>query len=71
MTKTELNIEVRQFISMNEQVSQKPRALEMKQMETDKKLNQFLAFFDGQVFNADMLVKKITKRAKKQLSSCR
>ncbi|MCF7792184.1 MAG: ORF6N domain-containing protein [Victivallales bacterium] len=73
-------VAMRRFLSTNAQVFQRLDSLEIKQVETDKKLNQVLdviesrdiqpkqgIFFDGQVFDAYVFVNDLIKTAKKSI----
>jgi hypothetical protein len=73
-------VAMRRFLSTNAQVFKRLDSLEIKQIETDKKLNHVLnaiesreiqpkqgIFFDGQVFDAYVFVNDLVKSAKKSI----
>jgi hypothetical protein len=73
-------VAMRRFLSLNAQVFQRIDNLELKQIQTDKKLNQVLdvieskdiqpkqgIFYDGQVFDVYMFINGIVKSAKKSI----
>ncbi|MBN2419326.1 MAG: ORF6N domain-containing protein [Deltaproteobacteria bacterium] len=73
-------IAMRRFFIYNAQIFQRLDNLEIKQIETDKRLNQVLKvidskeikpsqgiFFDGQVFDAYVFINDLVKSAKKSL----
>lgn len=73
-------VNMRQFLFENSHVLQRVGTLEQKQIETDTKFNQIFnaleereitpkkgVFFEGQVFDAHILVSKIIRSAKKSL----
>ena len=73
-------VAMRRFLSTNAQVFQRLDSLEIKQIETDKKMNQVFdiiesrdiqpkqgIFYDGQVFDAYVFVNDLVKSAKKSI----
>ena len=73
-------VAMRRFLVSNAQVFQRLDSLEIKQVETDKKLNYVLdaieskdiqpkqgIFFDGQVFDAYVFINDLVKSAKKSI----
>jgi len=73
-------VAMRRFLSMNAQVFQRIGNLELKQIQTDKKLDQVLdviesqdiqpkqgIFYDGQVFDAYVFINDLVKTAKKSI----
>ena len=74
-------VEMRKFITANAEVFQRLNNLEFKQIETDKKIDLIFnaieeqgitpqkgVFFDGQVFDAYVLINKIIKSARKSIT---
>jgi len=73
-------VAMRRFLSLNAQVFQRIDNLELKQIQTDEKLNRVLdvieskniqpkqgIFFDGQVFDAYVFINDLVKSAKKSI----
>lgn len=73
-------VAMRRFLSTNAQVFQRLDSLEIKQIETDKKMNQVFdiiesrdiqpkqgIFYDGQVFDAYVFINDLVKSAKKSI----
>lgn len=73
-------VEMRRFILNNAQLFQRLEGLEMKQIETDKRIDQILdalqsgtakpkqgIFYDGQIFDAYLFVSDLIKSAKQSL----
>ena len=73
-------VAMRRFIAINAKVFQRLDTVEQKQLEADKKFNQIFdaleerqivpkkgIFFEGQIFDAHVLVSKIIRSAKKSI----